>query len=164
MKPSFVFVSSFIGIGVLFSCLAIIFAVAFYLHSTGGPLSSLERTIHNQLRVAISRGERSIKLKTSFTSFPWDRLCFLYPYESKISVEEQLGVKLGFFDWPLWWNENDGFWTLVFVASGSIIPVRVPVLTMAEPPSETNVHCVERESGYLDITQASQGGYKFDLR
>lgn len=164
MKLSSIFARLLIGICVLFLCLAVYTMVSLYFHITGGPLSSLEKTVHHQLSDAISRGERSLKLKTTFTSFAWDRLCFLYPYTSKSSAEEQLGLKLGLFDWPVWWTENDGFWTLIFVGNDAIAPVRIPVRTIAEPPSETSARCVVKESGYLEITSVLQRGHKFNLR
>lgn len=161
---SFTLVSLVIFISFVLSVLVIFFSVSVYLHMTGGPLSTAEKIVHDQLRFAIESREKLLNVNALLPSVEWKRVCYIHPYETEKTVELELGLELGYFDWPMAWSDNDGFWSLVFVTDKKIIPVRIRTVEIASEPSESSERCVERKSGYLEITSEGKSGRRIDLR
>jgi hypothetical protein len=148
MKKSSLFPFPFFGAILVALLLFAFYFVVFVLW--GGPMSAYERHLEKALLEIISRKGNEVLLK-EIMPFGWERVCIVYPYETREEVEKKLGMYYGDYE-ALYWIQDDACWGLLLVdENNKIIPVRIRKAITGAYPGGEGSDCLERDEALLSF-------------
>lgn len=99
-----------------------ILAFSYYRYASGQP----ERRFQEELIAVLVTNTPTIRPE-DLTVFSWDKVCAFVPYISQKEIERISGKPFARFDELIPWADNDGYWSLVFLAGDVVVlSVRIP--------------------------------------
>lgn len=138
--------------------------IYFFYNRTGGLESRKEVVFHRNIKFLFMSGEESIEL-TSFTDWPWIRVCALNSGLTPADVETVIGHPYLNYRELRWLGRSD-HWTLLFIDRERettlswrrpSVPIRMPKTEVADyyfEPDEKG-WCVPRENARLLVSRRS---------
>lgn len=142
---------SFKWLIVLPTFILIYLAYGVYFFITGGPTSSFEIKVQNQIRSDITNGLNRVSLE-KIIDLNWTYICMAAPYISKDEISKATNKITKEKVKEIAWSSHDGFWTILFVNDKQVVPVRVPRLEMGDYSLEGHpIKCIAIDNGQLKI-------------
>lgn len=118
-----------------------------------------ELLVQQNLHAAVNSGVAEIRL-AAIAPFQWDRACMVPAYMSGEALQKAIGIELA-GNASISWRNNEGYWTLAFIAGDRMIPVRIRAMTLGHRllPMDNAVGCVPRQGGVLTYTTNYRAGW-----
>jgi hypothetical protein len=145
-----------LAIGLAFPVVA---AGIFIHHVWESDPSRQELLVQDNLRAVLASGVAEIEL-AAIAPFEWDRACMVSAYMSGEGLQKAIGIELA-GNSSISWRNNEGYWTLAFIAGDRMTPVRIPVMGLGHRslPAGKAVECVPRQSGVLTYKTNYRAGW-----